>query len=121
MEPVLDGVLEEDRPTVRNVIYVLNVLKLCQSWSVTAKNQGYEVVGSMDTRVNSTIESRDFELIRKVDLLRVTSAGVRVIGGANPTLAVVVFVLRKSEPVVLEEQEILQIQKKRKFWMYGWS
>ena len=66
-EPVLDGVLEEDRPTVRNVIYVLHALKLCQSWSVTAKNQGYEVVGSVDTRVNSTIESRDLELIRKVE------------------------------------------------------
>jgi hypothetical protein len=118
-EPVLDGVLEEDRPTVRNVIYVLHALKLCQSWSVTAKNQGYEVVGSVDTRVNSTIESRDLELIRKVDPLRVSSAGMRVIGGASPTLAVVVYVLRKSEPVVLEEQEILHIQKKRRFWMGG--
>jgi hypothetical protein len=44
---------------------------------------------------------------------------MRVIGGASPTLAVVVYVLRKSEPVVLEEQEILQIQKKRRFWMGG--
>jgi hypothetical protein len=38
-EPVLDGVLDEDRQTVRNVIYVLHALKLCQSWSVTPKNQ----------------------------------------------------------------------------------
>jgi hypothetical protein len=27
-----------------------------------------------------------------------------------------VYILRKSEPVVLEEQEIVQIQRKRKFW-----
>ncbi len=115
-EPVLDGVLDEDRQTVRNVIYVLHALKLCQSWSVTPKSQGYEVVGSVDTKNNITIELRDLELIRKVDPLRISSAGARVIGGSNPTFSVVVFVLRKSEPVVLEEQEIMQIQRKRKFW-----
>lgn len=118
-EPVLDGVLDEDRQTVRNVIYVLHALKLCQSWSVAPKNQGYEVVGTVDTKTNITIELRDLELIRKVDPLRVTSAGARLIGGTNPTFSVVVYVLRKSEPVVLEEQEIVQIQRKRKFWMGG--
>jgi hypothetical protein len=118
-EPVLDGVLEEDRQTVRNVIYVLHALKLCQSWSVTAKNKGYEVVGSVDTKVNSLIELRDLELIRKVDPLRVNSVGASIIGGGSPTVSVVVFVLRRSEPVVLEEQEVLQIQRKRKFWSGG--
>ena len=118
-EPVLDGVLDEDRQTVRNVIYVLHALKLCQSWSVTPKNQGYEVVGTVDTKTNITIELRDLELIRKVDPLRITSAGARLIGGTNPTFSVVVYVLRKSEPVVLEEQEIVHIQRKRKFWMGG--
>jgi hypothetical protein len=46
-EPVLDGVHEDDRATVRNVIYVMHALKLCQSWSVSPKNQGYEVVGTV--------------------------------------------------------------------------
>jgi hypothetical protein len=120
-EPVLDAVLDEDRQTVRNVIYVLHALKLCQSWSVTPKNQGYEVVGSVDTKANTTIELRDLELIRKVDPLRVTSAAACVIGGSNPTFSVVIFVLRRSEPVVMEEQEIMQIQRKRKFWTGGGS
>lgn len=118
-EPVLDGVLDEDRQTVRNVIYVLHALKLCQSWSVTPNSQGYEVVGTVDTKANTTVELRDLELIRKVDPLRVTSAGARVIGGTNPTFSVIVTVLRRSEPVVLEEQDILQIRRKRKFWMGG--
>jgi hypothetical protein len=118
-EPVLDGVLEEDRPTVRNVIYVLHALKLCLSWSVTPKNQGYEVTGSVDTRANTDMELRDMELIRKVDPLRVTSICARVLGGAVPTVSLVVFVLRRSEPVVLEEQEIVHIQRKRKFWLGG--
>ena len=115
-EPVLDGVLDEDRLNVRNVIYVLHALNLCQSWSVTPKNKGYEIVGSVDTKINTLIEYRDLELLRKVDPLRINSAGINVIGGTNPTFSVVVFVLRKSEPVILEEQDIIRIQRKRKFW-----
>ena len=117
-EPVLDGVLEEDRATVRNVIYMLHALKLCVSWSVSPKNQGYEVVGAVDTKAGTTtdIELRDMELIRKVDPLRVTSVCARVLGGPNATMSLAVFVMRRSEPVVLEEQEIVHIQRKRKFW-----
>lgn len=117
-EPVLDGVLEEDRATVRNVIYMLHALKLCVSWSVSPKNQGYEVLGAVDTKPGTTtdIELRDMELIRKVDPLRVTSVCARVLGGPNATMSLVVFVMRRSEPVVLEEQEIVHIQRKRKFW-----
>jgi hypothetical protein len=118
-EPVLDGVLEEDRPNIRNVIHVLHALKICQSWSVTPKNQGYEVTGSVDTKANTDIELRDMELMRKVDPLRVTSVCARVLGGSNPTVSLAVFVLRRSEPVVLEEQEVVCIQRKRKFWMGG--
>jgi len=70
----------------------------------------------VDTKINTLIEHRDLELLRKVDPLRINSAGVNVIGGINPTFSVVVFVLRKSEPVILEEQDILRIQRKRKFW-----
>lgn len=113
-EPVLDGVLEEDRMTVRNIIYVLHALKLCSSWSVTPKNQGYEIVGMVNTKAaNQEVEFRDMELIKRVDPLRVNTIAARVIGD---TLNLVIFLYRKSEPVVLEEQEIVQIQRKRKFW-----
>lgn len=115
-EPVLDGVLEEDRPNVRNVIYVLHARQMCHSWSVTPKTQGYEVVGLVDTKGNCEIELGDMELIRKVDPLRVNLVSLRVLGGQNATLSVAIFILRKSEPVVLEEQEIVRIQRKRKFW-----
>lgn len=118
LEPVLDGVLEEDRATVRNVIYMLHALKLCVSWSVSPKSQGYEILGSVDTKpgVSTDIELRDMELIRKVDPLRITSICSRVLGGPNATFSLVVFVMRRSEPVLLEEQEIVHIQRKRKFW-----
>ena len=117
-EPVLDGVLEEDRANVRNIIYVLHALKLCNSWSVSPKQQGYEISGSIENKPGITVdvELRDMELIRKVDPLRVTSVCARMLGGPNATLTVVVFVLRRSEPVMLEEQEIVQVKRKRKFW-----
>jgi hypothetical protein len=118
-EPVLDGVLEEDRPNVRNVIYVLHALKLCSSWSVTPKNQGYEVAGTVDCKAGVEIELRDLELVRRVDPLRITSVAFRILGGANMPATLAVYVLRKSEPVVLEEQEVVQIQRKRKFWGFG--
>jgi len=42
---------------------------------------------------------------------------VRMISGPPVTFSVVVFVQRKSEPIVLEEQDVvLSIRKKRKFW-----
>jgi hypothetical protein len=113
-EPVLDGVLDEDRATVRNVIYILHALRLCVSWSVTPKPSGYEVVGTVDHKTTAEVELRDLEVIRRIDPLRITSVSVRVMGGASISLAV--FVLRRSEPVVLEEQDVVQIQRKRRFW-----
>jgi hypothetical protein len=73
----------------------------------------------MDSKVNSEIEMRDMELIKKVDPLRVTAVSVRVLGGANPTFTLAVYVMRKSEPVVMEEQEVVMIRKKRRFWSGG--
>lgn len=115
-EPVLDGVLEDDRANVRNVIYVLHARQMCHSWSVTPKTRWYEVVGLVDTKKDCEIELSDLELIKKVDPLRVNLISLRVLGGQNATLSLAINVLRKSEPVVLEEQEIMLIQRKRKFW-----
>ena len=99
---------------MRNVIYILHALRLCVSWSVTPKPSGYEVVGTVDHKTTAEVELRDLEVIRRIDPLRITSVSVRVMGGASISLAV--FVLRRSEPVVLEEQDVVQIQRKRRFW-----
>jgi len=119
-EPVLDGVLEEDRMNVRNVIYMLHSLKLCKSWSALPKNQGYEVIGMVDSATVPEIELREMELLKRVDPLRISHVSVRMISGPPVTFSVVVFVNRKSEPIVLEEQDItVSIRKKRNFW--DWS
>ena len=118
-EPLLDGVLEEDKANVRNVIYVLHSLKICKSWSALPKNQGYEVVGLIDTDTCQEVELRDMELLKHVDPLRVSTVSTRLICGPPVTFSIVVFVMRKSEPVILEEQEIMCIRRKRKFWNWG--
>jgi hypothetical protein len=118
VEPPLDGVLEEDRVTVRNVICVMHSLKICKSWSALPKNQGYEVVGMVDDSACPEIDLRDMELFKRVDPLRVNTVLVRMISGPPVTFSVVVFVLRKSEPVVLEELDVVCIRRKRKFWTW---
>jgi hypothetical protein len=120
-EPLLDAVLEEDRVTVRNVIYVMHSLKMCKSWSALPRNQGYEVVGLVDSATYPEVELGDLELLKRVDTLRVNTVSVRMISGPPVTFSVVVFVLRKSEPVVLEEQDVVCIRRKRKFWNWGGS
>lgn len=111
-EPVLDGVAEEDRPTVRNIIYMLYTLRLCVSWSVTPKDRWYEVVGLAEQKPSVEFGLHELDLIKRVDLLRVHHVAVRT----GQPASVVVLVLRKSEPVVLEEQDVvIHIQRKRRF------
>jgi len=114
-EPPLDGVTEEDRGTVRDVIYVVHALKGFVSWSVTPDERWYEIVALTDPKSNSEIGWHDLDLIRSVDRLRVDYLCVRGVVGQPGALSLVIHVMRKSEPVVLEEQEILRIQRKRKF------
>jgi hypothetical protein len=116
-EPVLDGVLDEDRMNVRNVIYMLHSLKLCKSWSALPKNKGYEVIGMVESANVPEIELREMELLKRVDPLRISTVSVRMISGPPVTFSIVVFVQRKSEPIVLDEQDVvINIRRKRKFW-----
>jgi len=115
-EPVLDGVQEEDRHTVRNVIYVMHSLQYCKSWAVTPKDHGYEIVGMTDPKTGVDISLQELQLIKSVDLLRVHDVSVKSVGNFPQQVSLVVFVLRKCEPIVLQEQEVVCIRKKRKFW-----
>lgn len=115
-EPILDAVHEDDRMNVRNVIYVLHSLKHCTSWGVTPKGSYYEILGMIDSASTVNISLNDMLLIRSVDLLRVNDVSVQCIHGAGQQIGLRVHILRKTEPVVLEEQEIVQVRKKRKFW-----
>lgn len=114
-EPTLDAVTDEDRATVRNVIYVVHALKSFVSWSVTPDERWYEIVALTDPKSNAEISWHDLDMIREVDRLRVDYVSVRGVVGQPGALSLVIHVLRKTEPVVLEELDILRIQRRRKF------
>ena len=116
-EPCIQGVKQEDRSMVRNVIYLLHACKhperLCMSWSVTnsRSGSGYEVTGLLDPSKDFEIFKEDFDLLKLADPLRVQSISLRKTGD---TSQIVIKVLSRSEPIMMTELEVLTIQKKRK-------
>lgn len=117
-EPSLQGVKQEDRTLVRNVIYLLHACKhperLCMSWSVTNSRAGneYEITGLLDPSKDFEIFKDDLDLIKQADPLRVQPISIRKTGD---TSQIVIKVLARSEPIMMTELEILTVQKKRKF------
>ena len=114
-EPALQGVKQEDRLLVRNIIYLLHACRhperLCVSWNVTNTRNGYEVTGLMDPKKDFEIYKQDLDLIHLADPLRVQSISVKKTGDAQQLS---IRVLSKGEPVMMTELEVLTVQKKRK-------
>jgi|APCry1669191674_1035369.scaffolds.fasta_scaffold23811_2 hypothetical protein len=115
-EPQIQGVKQEDRAMVRNIIYLLHACKhperLCISWSVSNTRNGYEVIGLLDPKKDFEIFKEDLDLISLADPLRIQSISVRKTGD---TPEILIRVLSKSEPVMMTEIEVLTVQKKRRF------
>jgi len=76
----LDGVHEDDRVNVGNVITVIKALRKCVSWAVTPSGGAYEVMAMLDSKREAelAVTLQDMELIQQVDPLRVTHVGVQV-------------------------------------------
>jgi hypothetical protein len=116
-EPALQGVKQDDRTLVRNVLYVLHACKhperLCTSWSVTntRTGNGYEVIGLIDQSKDYEIFKEELDLIKLTDPLRVQSISLRKSGDA---LQIVIRILSRSEPIMMTELEVMSIQKKRR-------
>ena len=114
-EPSIQGVKQEDRTLVRNVIYLLHACKhperLCLSWSVSNTRNGYEIIGLLDPAKDFEIFKADLDMISMADQLRIQSISVCKRGDAPQ---IVIKVLSRSEPIMMTEIEILSIQKKRR-------
>lgn len=116
-EPALQGVKQDDRTLVRNVLYVLHACKhperLCTSWSVTntRTGNGYDVIGLIERSKDYEIFKEDLDLIKLTDTLRVQSISLRKSGDA---LQIVIRILSRSEPIMMTELEVMSIQKKRR-------
>jgi len=111
-EPTLDAVEAEDKPIITDIIGVIETLKLCSTWTVNVVPKGYEIQAWLNAKEDTMITLEDLDLIQQVNRLRVQMAGVKV----YPTKACVrVMVISHKEPVMLQEQAIVRIHK-RKRW-----
>ena len=114
-EPSIQGVKQEDRTLVRNVIYLLHACKhperLCLSWSVSNTRNGYEITGLLDPAKDFEIFKADLDMISMADQLRVQSISVCKRGDVPQ---IVIRVLSRSEPIMMTELEVLTVQKKRR-------
>lgn len=118
-EPALQGVKQEDRNLVRNVIYLLHVCKhparMCVSWSVSnsRSGDGYEVTGFLDSGKDFEIFKEDLDLISLADPLRIRSISIARTGDSS---RIVIKVLSHSEPVMMTELDVLTVQRKKRSW-----
>lgn len=114
-EPALQGVKQEDRILVRNIIYLLHACKhperLCVSWTVATTRNGYEVTGFLDPAKDFEILKEHLDVISLADPLRIQSISVRKTGDSPQIL---IKVLSKSEPIMMTELDIVTVQKKRR-------
>ena len=114
----LDGVKEEDRALVNDVILLLGKLQhpkvLCKGWNCNPFKGYYEVIGKIDTsHVDWEVHFDDLELVRKLDLFRIPTVSVRISGG-NPQVRV--RIIPRSERCVIQTQDILRVERKRKWY-----
>jgi hypothetical protein len=114
-DPTLQGVKQEDRVLVRNVIYLLQTCKhpgrLCVTWNVASTRDGYTVTGFMDPAKDFEVFKEDLDTIAIADPLRIQSIAIRKSG---ETPQIVIRVLSMSEPIMLTEMNIITVQKRRR-------
>ena len=111
----LVGVEMEDRVLVQEVISVIDTMKLCSAWNVTVMPRGYEIIGWIINKEDINITLDDLDLIQQVNRLRVLIPSVKLHSNLSKA-CVRVFVISHKEPIMLQEQTILRI-KKRKVWL----
>lgn len=111
----LDAVELEDQTLVKDIIAVIKTLKLCTTWSVNVIPKGYEVLAWINTKDDIIVSLDDLDLIQQVNRLRIQMAGIKVYGNISKA-CVRVVVFSHKEPVMLQEQTIMRINK-RKTWL----
>ncbi len=118
-EPSLDGVKEEDRSAIREIISVLHSLQIpspiCKSWAVTVTPNGqhYDIIAHL-TGNDCEVYLEDMEVVRRLDNPRFVSISVKVL----PTPHIRVRVASRDVPVSVTECDIIRIRKRR-WWSFG--
>jgi len=116
MDPCLQGVNEEDRPIIRNVVAALEHIKkakLFTSWTCNVA-KGCYIVTAYLTDGDWELGVRELETVHEVNPLRVLSVSVHSQG---QRLAVRVRVSDRNEPLMLTETQIVSIRKRSRWLM----
>ncbi len=120
--PDLEGVKEEDRGLVRDVITLLAGLQhpgqLCRGWNVNPiGTTHYEVNGLIDAKQGEwEVFLEDLDLVQRLDPFRVKSVSVRVAGQAAQ---VRVAVMSRTERVLVTEYDVLRVRKRRRWLTFS--
>ena len=115
MDACLQGVHEEDRPIVRNVVAAIEHLKkekLFTSWTCTVAKGHYLVtayIGDGDWELGA----RELDVVHEVNPLRVVAVSVQSQGGRA---AVRVRISDRNEPLMMTETQIVHLRKRSR-WM----
>lgn len=116
MDPCLEGVHEEDRPIVRNVIAALELIKkakLFSSWTCTVARGNY-IVTAFIAEGDWEISSRELDTIYEVNPLRVLSVVVQC--QAQRT-SLRVRISDRNEPLMLTETQLVHVRKRSRWLM----
>jgi hypothetical protein len=116
MDPGLEGVHEEDRPIVRNVIASLEAIrkaKLFTSWSCSV-GKGHYIVTAYLTDTDWELGSRELETIHDVNPLRVVSVCVQS-QAKRPSVRVKIS--DRNEPLMLTETQLVHVRKRSRWLM----
>lgn len=116
-EPTLDAVKAEDRPMVRDVLRVLQGVKVCSTFTVNLAPRGYEILGWVHTDRDIDVNTETVELVQQVNPLRVRFMGYRVHAGVFK-VCLRVRVISLSEPCMMSDS-ILYSVRKRARWFDG--
>lgn len=114
-EPTLDAVKAEDRPMVRDVLRVLQGLKICSAFTVNLATRGYEVIGWFHTDRDVDVNFEDVELVHQVNPLRVRVMGYRVHSGVVK-VCLRVRIISLSEPCMMSESILFTVRKRSRWF-----
>jgi hypothetical protein len=111
----LDAISEDDKPLVRDVLVLLSHIKICSSWSADPLERFVEIHGIIEpSKRDQDIDLRELvDSVQALDRYRVSYLALRNCGSI-PML--IIRILKRSEPIFIEELDLVKIKRKRPFW-----
>ena len=114
MNACLDGVHEEDRPIVRNVVSGIQVIKkdpVFSTWSC-AYEKGHYIVTAYVNDKDCEFSTRELEMLHDISPLRVVSVSICRQG---QVICLKVRISDHNEPLILTETQVVHVRKRARW------